>query len=75
MFTTHTEPHYSANPEGLAIYRDLLSELAALDEAWLARPVDIALWWSSRPSVPIGAQTRGRRDISHFTEDKEVARV
>jgi peptidoglycan/xylan/chitin deacetylase (PgdA/CDA1 family) len=53
MVTTHPEDHYSARPEMLRIYGQLLSYLATKGHAWLARPVDIGRWWEAAHSQAV----------------------
>jgi peptidoglycan/xylan/chitin deacetylase (PgdA/CDA1 family) len=48
---THPEPHYSVKPRWLELYRNLVAQVAADEDAWLALPSEINRHWRSRQAA------------------------
>ncbi|KPJ60277.1 MAG: hypothetical protein AMS15_06490 [Planctomycetes bacterium DG_23] len=51
LLVTHTESHYSANPEMLSVYEQFLSEMTEKDAGWFALPKEVAAWWRGQSGL------------------------
>jgi peptidoglycan/xylan/chitin deacetylase (PgdA/CDA1 family) len=45
---THPDPDYLGRPATGGAYRDVLAEIAARSDLWVALPKDVAAWWRRR---------------------------
>lgn len=55
LATLLVHPDYALGPDRLALYDRLLARIAALEDAWLALPRDVAAWWRARATAGAAA--------------------